>query len=643
MKNGPMETPYYAGKEFANQMFHDGGLLHAVGASSYQVYRSNREHPELAEDFGFTYNHAPMLTYWKGYFYLEYLCNPVGEHLAPGMSMLTRSPDGICWEKPKVSFPMVKIPAGRYHCSSGKVVEVPDERDAFMHQRMAFYQAPDGRLLVSGFYGHTPYYKICPWQDYGMGRAIREVYSDGSMGPVYFIRYLDYSGWTEDRLPFPVYTKAEDKGFVAACESLLADPLVTQQWAEEHGDQDPYIRLKVSEATMTESHQGFMPIHEFESGSSFCWYHIDEETIVAMWKNSMVGRSDDGGKTWRLTKEPTFATPGSKMWGQKTEDGKFAAAYLNSLVGERRFPLVAVTSEDGVVFDDMAVLLGEVPPRRYAGHAKDFGPQYVRGIIEGNPEYPKGAMWLCESMNKEDIFVTRVPVPIVRRATEHIDDNFADCGDEYVKNWNIYSPIWAPVRPVTLEGGVTCLRIADRDPCDYAKAMRIFPTSAGVEISLDIMLGRHGYDDYFGLWLKDELKEKQHKLEIELADKSGITACRILVGGENIYVRYAARDLLAFNIGREVGWHKLTIRADCARALYLIELDDNMYQPEDYPVFLNKVNDLERLVIRTKPPRYLPNSEIYPNMPDIGNVCLPVAERVYFITNVKSKPLESLL
>ena len=54
--------PYYAGTEFADLSKHDGGLLHAVGASNYQVLRANRSHPEYAEDFGNTYNHAPMLT-----------------------------------------------------------------------------------------------------------------------------------------------------------------------------------------------------------------------------------------------------------------------------------------------------------------------------------------------------------------------------------------------------------------------------------------------------------------------------------------------------------------------------------------------------------------------------------------------------
>ena len=49
-------TPYYAGEEFADLSKHDGGLLHAVGASNFQVMRANRTNPEFGDGFGHTYN-----------------------------------------------------------------------------------------------------------------------------------------------------------------------------------------------------------------------------------------------------------------------------------------------------------------------------------------------------------------------------------------------------------------------------------------------------------------------------------------------------------------------------------------------------------------------------------------------------------
>ena len=46
-------------------------------------------------------------------------------------------------------------------------------------QRMGFYVAPDGRLLVIAFYGHTD---DRFWKE--IGRVVREAYKDGSYGPM---------------------------------------------------------------------------------------------------------------------------------------------------------------------------------------------------------------------------------------------------------------------------------------------------------------------------------------------------------------------------------------------------------------------------------------------------------------------------
>ena len=72
----------------------DGKLRPAVGVENRQVFRANRTHPELADGFGWTYNHAPMLAYWNGKFYLEYLSNPIGEHVPPGQTFVITSADG---------------------------------------------------------------------------------------------------------------------------------------------------------------------------------------------------------------------------------------------------------------------------------------------------------------------------------------------------------------------------------------------------------------------------------------------------------------------------------------------------------------------------------------------------------------------
>ena len=81
------------------------------------VMRASRARPDLQDDYGYTYNHQPMLAYWKGRFYLEYLSAPrdevfnapagraaTGEE-KPCHTVLSVSSDGSSWSKPEVVFP----------------------------------------------------------------------------------------------------------------------------------------------------------------------------------------------------------------------------------------------------------------------------------------------------------------------------------------------------------------------------------------------------------------------------------------------------------------------------------------------------------------------------------------------------------
>ena len=177
------EPVRYIGTEQADTT-HEGGLRWAVGVKSWQAFRANRARPELADGFGWTYNHAPMLAYWRDRFWIEYLSAAVHENRGPMHTLLMSSADGIHWDKPRVVFP-------EYTTPDGKIAEV--------HQRMGFYVAPDGRLLVLGFYGP----ERNPNEGGGIGRTVREVYADGNFGPIYFIRYSRHNGWTSGTPPFP--------------------------------------------------------------------------------------------------------------------------------------------------------------------------------------------------------------------------------------------------------------------------------------------------------------------------------------------------------------------------------------------------------------------------------------------------------
>ncbi|MCD8072800.1 MAG: six-hairpin glycosidase, partial [Alistipes sp.] len=96
----PAEPVRYIGGEITDPDVHDGGFRYVVGVENIQVLRANRTDPAQAEDYGWTYNHAPNLTYWRGNFYLQYLSNPADEHVSPGQTLLAVSPDGRQWGNP---------------------------------------------------------------------------------------------------------------------------------------------------------------------------------------------------------------------------------------------------------------------------------------------------------------------------------------------------------------------------------------------------------------------------------------------------------------------------------------------------------------------------------------------------------------
>ena len=456
-QTGSIHEPVrYIGGVTIDPNVHEGRLRYAVGVESRQTIRVNRTHPELNEGYGWTYSHASNLAYWNGTFYQQYLSNPVDEHIPPGHTLLTISSDGRNWQKPIVIFPHYKPPAG---------VKIPEGSTGYMmHQRMGFFVSSDSRLLTVAFYGHSE----DPFKEGGIGRVVREIYKNGEMGPIYFIRYSSHTNWSESNTSYPFYTRSEDKGLVKACNELLNDKLKTLQWWDEDRGLD-----------------GFYGNHEAREAISY--YHRKDGKVVALYKRSMTALSDDGITFSKPVKSPTLIMAGGKNWGQKMEDGRYAMVYNPIENDEYRYPLSVISSDDGIIFDNMLLVQGEVPPRRFFGRWKDFGPCYVRGIVEGNGDPPGDDMWLTYSMNKEDIWVSRVPTPIEYAVQGEVSDDFQsmEVGGA-ITSWNTYSPQWAPVDLIADRDGNHCIQLKDKDPYNYARALRVFEESNKSEITFRI-------------------------------------------------------------------------------------------------------------------------------------------------------------
>jgi hypothetical protein len=565
LEESAREPVKYVGKEQPDKRFYHGGLRHAVGAHRYQAYRANRSNPPEGGTIGWTYSHASNLAYWNGKFYLQFLSCFKEEHNPPSRTMITTSTDGRRWSNPQAIFPIYYLPEIKRD-----EWYVPEGMPSMMHQRMGFYVAPNGRLLTLGVYSYCPTPRVGPNKGQALGRVVREIYKDGTFSPIYFIRYHRHAGWDETNTKYPFFKESKDKGFVEACEALLADKLVTLQWWE-----------------MDQARDGFYAIDPVDiTPKALCYYHRPDGVVVAIWKHQLSALSDNGGKTWtQIVKSPTLMTCGAKVWGQRTEDGRYALVYNHSATRRNRFPLVVMTGDDGHEFDNMLCLHGEVPPIRYQGIHKNIGTQYIRGVVEGNGDPPGNDMWIAYSMNKEDIWVTRTRVPITGTVDEHVDENFNSTKSEAdLELWNFHVPQWAPISVVSDPHAEDnkCLELRDEEPYDYALAERAFPESREVTIKFRAMQQQVGH----GL------------LEFEVHDRHGNRPMRLRFDPEwlSVDLKGVGVDPVPFSVGR---WYDITLELDGGSQSYDLAVDGK-WAKRNVP-FAMKVDTLDRLVFRTGP------------------------------------------
>jgi len=534
----------YVGTETATTA-PDGGLRPVVGVHNQQIYRSSRTAPTHLDGLKHTYLHQPMLAYWNGRFYVEYLSGAVNEHDNPTDTSLLTSVDGLTWEAPRTIFPAIKLSDGSF---------------TITHQRMGFYVAPNGKLLALAFHGRSP----SPNDGTGVGRVVREIRRDGSFGPIHFIRMN--AGQPADFVaPYPLYSASTDRDFVAACEALLADRLMTAQWWEEDA-LDKTGRYSVS-------------------GKALSYVTRPDGSTLGIWKNRLVSVTRDRGVTWD---EKQFAgnmpNNASKYWLQRTADGKYALVF--NPTDRLRHPLAVLTSPNAENFDHLLAIHGELPDQRYGGGYKNLGPQYVRGIVEGNGTPPDAAraFWLTYSVNKEDIWVARVPTPITATVDGPVRDDFnAAAPGALPADWNTYSPLWAPVRIAAVTSDNHALELRDAEPYDYAAATRVFPATHGVKISFRVFA-----------------RQTSGRLEVDLVTANGLRPVRLAFeedgqlwacheGQWDVAGRYTANQ-----------WHTVELEIPPSptadRCAVLLDGKTELPRPA---IFTDPAATVERLVFRT--------------------------------------------
>lgn len=588
------DTVHYTGTTLSNVDYHHGQLSPVVGVHNIQVFRANREHPELADGFSWTYNHAPMLAYWNNTFFLEYLSDPVGEHIPPSQTLLQTSKDGYNWSKPAILFPPYKIPDG---WKKEGYPGVAKDLYATMHQRVGFYVSKNNRLLALAYYGIAMDAKDDPNDGKGIGRVVREIKKDGTYGEIYFLRHN--STWDTKKSAYPFYTKSRDKAFVNACNEILANPLMMQQMVEEADRNDPLIPFK-------------RPV------KAFSYYHLPDGRLVGLWKHALTSISDNGGKSWKYDplRAPGFVNSNAKIWGQKTSDGRYATVYNPS---EFRWPLAVSTSDNGLEYKDLLLVNGEISPMRYGGNYKSYGPQYIRGMLEGNGNPPDNKMWLTYSMNKEDIWVAAIPVPVTSKVTAHADENFSQFSKlSDLKLWNVYSPLWASVNIEKAPDGTNALTLRDKDKYDYARAERVIPSLKKVAVEFSVI----------------PAQSDKGTLQIEFTDAKGNAASRLIFDEEGQFqakVGYRNSGIMKYEAGVK---YDIRIELDRDKRIYNVLVNG---QSKGAKLQFAPVASFERVIFRTGDVRRFPDADTPTDQTfDLENPGTPVPEAVFYIKSFKT-------
>ncbi len=486
----------------------DGGLPPTPGVLNIELLRTTRYAPQLSDGDGWTYAHHMDLAEWRGRLYAAWNMTEKDEDVPPSKVVYASSPDGIEWSKPADLFPRELAWACRFY---------------FFHTRndkmLAFCAARLSNGIVT--------------EDLKSVVLAREILPDHRLGSVFTLIH------PIEKMP-PSYETSTDKAFVEACREAANNNLLLEQ-------QDYGVFLgerKMIWHAKTPKYKGFYPF-----GKAFSFYQRKDRNWVGVSKMGFVTTSADEGQTWTEPQlPPTLIAGAAKVWGQRTHDDRFVLAYNPDPKKTKRFPLVMVNGEDGIHFRDMRVIHGEFPPLRYPGKYKDFGYQYVRGVAAWASDHTfadTAAIWLIYSVHKEDIWLSRIPLPVNTKHESFPSDNFQKTSlGAIIKNWNIYSPKWAPVRVVAEPGKRSnhCLELKDGDPTDYARAMRLFPGSERIKAQFRIKSLQTNAP------LEIEIQDEQGKLFLGIQFTKEGTLKAIGKSYKSVLGTYKTGNWITFNV-----------------------------------------------------------------------------------------------
>jgi hypothetical protein len=187
-----------------------------------------------------------------------------------------------------------------------------------------------------------------------------------------------------------------------------------------------------------------------------------------------------------------------------------------------------------------------------------------------------------------------------------------------IPNWNIHEPRWARTAVAGFPTAANkSLQLEDRDPYDYAKAVRVFAEAASVRVACKVFARQ----------------SDTGRLEIEVLDHAGHRPVRIVFGGDG---RMQASDGSSradagpYTAG---SWYRLEITVNAAERKYDVSLNGKMVVRQ--ATFAEPAISLERLSFRTGEFRTEPTRQTdrYSGA-DLPGADDPVAPATYYVDDV---------
>ncbi|MNF87211.1 hypothetical protein D3C84_696700 [compost metagenome] len=286
-------------------------------------------------------------------------------------------------------------------------------------------------------------------------------------------------------------------------------------------------------------------------------YKLPNGKVAAFGKWSQVAVSDNNGLSWDGPRaESSIVMAGSKIWAQRLKNGKYLMACNPNPSNEKRWPLAIAQSDDGLVYRDMFLLCGEVPVRRYAGKHKYRGMNYISGITDGSGEPPGESIWLTFSMNKEDLWVSQIPLAMETEETGLLDEQFDGPLAYSLSDWQLYRPLWSELTVVAFPSEQNqSLKMSNADPYGRAAAERTFPKYAKAKVRLGVLAAQNTCG----------------KLQMVVMAGDGAVICQLQFNPDGLLTVHHAGGQAEFMKVETNQWYDLVISFDLGRGIYGVE------------------------------------------------------------------------